>query len=186
MNQHRQRNQRGFTLIEVLVALLITAVGLLGLLKIQALAISSTREAGSRGLLASQVESLTAAMQANPLYWSMMTPPGASAPLGPPAPKIVISGASTISVGALATGADCKSTNCQPTQIAANDLLTWAASMYAQFPTYNATIICTQALPVNCGIYVTWTEHQVGINASTVNTTGTNSPAQSFSVYVQP
>src|SRR5258708_27544807 len=58
----------GFTLIEVMVALVITAIGLLGIAKIQALAYASTGSAGLRSLVALQASSLAASMHANRNY----------------------------------------------------------------------------------------------------------------------
>lgn len=181
MNRHQHgRRQRGFTLIEVLVALLVTAVGLLGLLKIQALAISSTRESGSRGLVAAQVESLTAIMHANPFYWAAVAPPGGVS-VAPPA-SIFFSGTTLPAPFNTVVSSKC-GTACTPVQLAAWDMQTWAASMYSQFPTYTTTIKCTATMPINCGIYVTWQENRVAINS----TTSTNAAETlSFSVYVQP
>src|SRR5258708_32297597 len=65
----------GFTLVEVLVALSIIAVGMLGLAKIQALAYASTGIAGSQSLAALQASSLVSAMRANRNYWSTVATP---------------------------------------------------------------------------------------------------------------
>src|ERR1700675_2427505 len=61
----------GFTLIEVLVALIITAIGLLGIAKIQALVYANTSSASARGLVAIQAAGLAAAMHANRAYWAL-------------------------------------------------------------------------------------------------------------------
>ena len=61
--------QRGFTLLEVLVAILVTSVGLLGLAKMQALAVSSTQVASSKSIIAMQTAGLAAAMHGNRAYW---------------------------------------------------------------------------------------------------------------------
>src|SRR5262249_11240834 len=71
MNAKRSlRAYRGFSLVEVMVALAITAVGLLGLAKMESLAVSSTQVASARSLAAIQASSLAAAMHANPGYWA--------------------------------------------------------------------------------------------------------------------
>jgi type IV pilus assembly protein PilV len=183
---HR-RGQRGFTLVEVLVALLVTAVGLLGLLKIQALAISSTKEAGSRGLVAMQVESLTAMMHANPFYWAAAVPAG-GVTSGPPPGKITVTGA-TVGAPFAAAGSTCTgaSVKCTPMQLAGADVQQWAATMYQQFPTYNATINCdSTSLPVTCFINVNWQETQVAAHATTAQGKNIQTTTLSFSVYVQP
>src|SRR5579862_6704677 len=69
MNTLRHRS-RGFSLIEVLVALIIIGVGMLGIAKIQALAYASTGTAAARSIAAIEASSLAAAMRANRDYWT--------------------------------------------------------------------------------------------------------------------
>jgi type IV pilus assembly protein PilV len=66
---------RGFTLLEVMVAVVITAIGLLGIAKIHALAYSSTATAGARSLVALQAAGLASSMHANRTYWAAGTAP---------------------------------------------------------------------------------------------------------------
>src|SRR5579862_9783339 len=61
---------RGFTLLEVMVALMVTTIGLLGIAKLQALAYASTGSASVRSLVALQVAGLAAAMHADRGYWA--------------------------------------------------------------------------------------------------------------------
>jgi prepilin-type N-terminal cleavage/methylation domain-containing protein len=56
---------RGFSLIEVMVALIIIAVGMLGIAKMQALALSTTESSGVRSLVAIEAASLAATMHTN-------------------------------------------------------------------------------------------------------------------------
>jgi type IV pilus assembly protein PilV len=65
-----RRRARGFTLLEVMVALVITSIGLLGIAKIQALAYASTGTASMRSLVALQAAGLAAAMHADRGYWA--------------------------------------------------------------------------------------------------------------------
>src|SRR5580704_6582490 len=67
------RRARGFSLMEVMVALVVSTVGLLGLAKMEALALSSTSVASSRSLAAIEASSLAAAMHANPGFWQAGT-----------------------------------------------------------------------------------------------------------------
>ena len=165
---------RGFTLIEVLIAMLVTAVGLLGLAKMQALAISGTQNSGSRSLMALQVGSLVSAMHANQTYW------GSAPPTSFSATGTTVTDASSV---LNATVTSC-TTKCTPAAMAASDFQAWAASMNGQFPTYNAKINCTAVQPVSCEIYVSWTEKKVAM--STTTAAGTASQTQSFSVFVEP
>ena len=52
------RDCRGFTLLEVMVALVVLCLGLLGILKLEAAAISSTTIAAKRSLAALEASSL--------------------------------------------------------------------------------------------------------------------------------
>ena len=60
---------RGFSLIEVLVALVVVSIGLLGIAKMQAIAYSSTGVASKRSLAAIEAASLASSMHANRAYW---------------------------------------------------------------------------------------------------------------------
>ncbi|HTD02244.1 type IV pilus modification protein PilV [Undibacterium sp.] len=169
---------RGFTLIEVLIALVVTAVGLLGLAKMQALAISSTKTSGNRSLIALQVGSLVSAMHANKAFWTSAAVPSTFS-----AATSVVSDTSGILNATVAGG--CASL-CTPANMAANDVQVWAADMNKQFPSYTAKVNCTNGTnqPVSCQIYVTWTESNVAL--SQTSSGGASSPAPSFSVFVKP
>ncbi|PMU83799.1 type IV pilus modification protein PilV, partial [Pseudomonas sp. GW704-F3] len=64
------RRQRGFSLVEVMVALVVMSVGMLGIAKMQAAALSNTAVASTRSLAAIEASSLAASMHANRGYWS--------------------------------------------------------------------------------------------------------------------
>lgn len=181
---------RGFTLIEVLVALVVTGIGLLGIAKIQALVYANTGSASVRSLVAIQASSLAAVMHANRGYWAGLAPS-----------PLTITGA-TISDNTLnttATGAtDCNlggalapaNVGCSPTQLAAFDLHNWANGINALLPgaTPTTTITC-QNIPVNCAIQIQWNEKTVSLNAQ--STTGTTSGltgtfAPTYILYVEP
>ena len=69
-NKPTRQTARGFTLIEVMVALIIISIGMLGIAKMQGLALSSTNASRSRALASIEASSLASAMQANRAYWS--------------------------------------------------------------------------------------------------------------------
>ncbi|MQQ99798.1 prepilin-type N-terminal cleavage/methylation domain-containing protein [Glaciimonas soli] len=178
------KSVRGFTLLEVLITIVVSAVALLGLAKMQALAVSSTSNAGSRSLIALQVASLVSSMHVNTAYW---------------APSTAVVNASTFSAagttvtdptGVLNAASSGCATQCTPAALAAYDVQTWVAGMNQQFPTYTANVNCTgnAAQPVSCQIYVTWVENQVAMNQTTAATApgGSATATQSFSVFVQP
>ena len=190
----------GFTLIEVMVAVVVTAIGLLGIAKIQALAYASTTSASVRSLVALQASGLAASMHANRTYWS--------AGMAPVPITITSSGtASTISDNTLNTTATtanfCYSGSapaggCTTAQLAAFDLHTWAKALNAPGMLLNfnpvTTISCpTVNTPITCTITVTWNEKAVSVNSQGVaNTVVANGTAQNgtfqptYVLYVEP
>ena len=62
-----ESRQRGFSLLEVLIAMFVLLVGLLALAGLQARTLIQTRDTELRTLVALQAESLAEAMRANPL-----------------------------------------------------------------------------------------------------------------------
>ena len=182
----------GFTLIEVLVALVITAIGLLGIAKIQALAYANTGSASVRALVAIQASGLAATMHANRVYWSLGSAPS---------PLIITN--TTISDNTLNTTAtgvtDCDMGGAlapcsSPAVLAAFDLHTWARGISGLLPSANpvTTITCNPtnvSLTLNCVIQITWNEKTVSLNAqsaagTTSGTTGTFAPT--YTLYVEP
>lgn len=61
--------RRGFSLVEVMIALIVICVGLLGIAKLEALMLSSTGTSRLRSLVALQAASLASSMHANRNYW---------------------------------------------------------------------------------------------------------------------
>lgn len=175
----RARSRRGFTLLEVMIAMFVTAIGLLGLAKMQALAISSTQNAGSRSLIAFQVGSLVSAMHANKSYWGYGNAPATFSARG-----LVVTDSSGELNASVSGG--CLSATCTPTQLAAADMQSWVASMNGRFPTYNAIVNCTTAItaPVGCEVFVSWSENRIGISKASAG--GADTQVQSFSVYAKP
>jgi type IV pilus assembly protein PilV len=180
---------RGFTLLEVMVALVITAVGLLGIAKIQALAYASAGSSGLRSLVALQAAGLAASMHANRNYWS-----AGAAPV-----PLTVTGLTIGDATLQATTTDCKAgsgaTPCLPATLAAFDLHDYAQALNSMMPGSNpiTTITCPALpLPISCTIQVTWGEHAVSINkesaAATVQsksaTPGTFAPT--YTLYVEP
>jgi type IV pilus assembly protein PilV len=182
---------RGFTLLEVMVALMITSVGLLGIAKIQALAYASTGSSNLRSLVALQAAGLAASMHANRNYWSA----GLAAPITITGPNITSDAAMN---GTAAAANYCWSgsgnTPCAAPTLAAFDLHTYGQALNSLMLGSNpiTIITCPVAVPVSCTIQVTWAEHAVSINqqsvAGTVQTTsaspGTFAPT--YTLYVEP
>jgi type IV pilus assembly protein PilV len=181
----RSQRTRGFSLIEVLVSLIIIAVGLLGIAKIQALAYSSTGIASLRSLAAIEASSLASAMRANRGYWT--------APLTPL--LINVTGANVASSDATLLGVNnCNAANggasCGPNALAGYDLQTWATALNASLPAATAVIGCPTPIPatnpVGCTIQISWVERSTGINAQSVASVATTMAAPTYILYVEP
>jgi type IV pilus assembly protein PilV len=181
----------GFSLVEVLVALIVISIGLLGIAKLQAVALSSTSTAGKRSLAAIQAASLASSMHADRAYWCLSTTLGC---LGPAPVTATISGATVTAASdpRLTSGADCwNSRPCTAVNMAAYDLTNWALSAQSILPGYTATIACplppAATYPLTCTITLTWTENTVAANAQGNQGGGTAAfQTPVYVLYVEP
>lgn len=168
---------RGFSLVEVMVALIVMSVGLLGIARMQAVALSNTSVASTRSIAAIEASSLAASMHANRGYWAKSTVGGSFTLTG------------TTVTPALAANPDCKAASCAPTALAAYDLQQWAtAAQKILPPDYVGTITCRPAAtPPNCTLQITWSEKTVGLNSNGATASANaaqNSPK--YELYVEP
>jgi type IV pilus assembly protein PilV len=166
-----------------MVSLVVIAVGLLGIAKMEALAYASTGVASARSLAAIQAESLGAIMHADRAYWASGAASG-SFTVSPTAITNVT--AST----PLTTVVTCTSTSaipaqCTPALLAAWDVQQWQSALTNLLPNYLATVNCTAPVTesVNCTIQITWSENSVAINTQGQGTIGSG---PSYTLYVQP
>lgn len=187
MNRARAGSQ-GFSLIEVMVALVIIGIGMMGIAKIQALAYASNGTASSRALAAIEASSLAAAMRADRNYWS-------AAPV--PLTLTVAGNTYTSTDAALMPVYACTSGGanapCTAVQVAAFDFRNWVTAVSALLPAVTGTISCAQPpggpSPVGCTIQLSWTERQIALGAAQ-NTGGALNVAQmtppTYTLYVEP
>jgi type IV pilus assembly protein PilV len=170
--------QVGFSLIEVLIALVVIAIGLLGIAGMQALSISNTSTARQRSLAAIQASSMGSMMRANRGYWesaSSVTVTATGSASG-------TSWSSTTLSGSLASqGIDCAATTCTPVQMAAYDVQNWGRYIVQQLPNGTGTVTCAAGSPVSCQVSVSWAEKTVALNAAPGAAT-----SQTYSLAVQP
>ncbi|MGJ7528327.1 type IV pilus modification protein PilV [Variovorax sp. GB1P17] len=187
MTARNRRRVQGFFLLEMLVAVLIVSLGLFGLSKMQAAALSNTQTARVRALIALQAASLAEAMHGNRGFWAV----GGTAPSSATATGTTVTDAS----GVLNTTADCSPTaaaTCTSAQLAAYDFQQWASRMNDRFPSYTAAIQCTTAVgqPTSCVISLGWAEKYIAINRSTAAAAGATqtvaASAMQYSLYVEP
>lgn len=118
------RPQHGVSMIEVLVGLVIIAVGLLGLMGMQARALSLQKDSFDRNAAAEMISQLTERMRANHL--GFMANRYASSLL----PGVAIGTAS----------ACVAATPCTPQTLAAADLVNWHRSLRARLPDAGAVV----------------------------------------------
>jgi type IV pilus assembly protein PilV len=181
--------QTGFSLIEVMVALVVCSIGLLGLAKMESLSLASEDVSGTRTIAAMQAASLAAMMHADRGYWGSssvtalaVVTGGALATNGLTAysvsdTKLAYNNVPCTTVGACTT----------PTQMAAYDLNSWGNGLQILLPAYQATITCTPtvtAAPVTCTIAINWAENAVAANSQQTALTSLSSP--SYTLNVEP
>lgn len=186
MMRSRSRSDiRGFSLVEVMVAIVVICVGLLGIAKLQALSLSNTSTARLRSLAALEAASLAAAMHSNREYWAN-TPPTSIVVTSnlPAAPTIVptndggMGAIATADLGAFPVlpqnciGSAVSGPVCPALNLAAFDLAWWLTSLNSLLPNPGATIQCSNAAPAACTIQITWTESAVAMNSQEANSPG--------------
>lgn len=167
---HIRSKQRGFSLVEVLVALIVVCVGMLGIAKMQAIAYSSTGNARTRSIAALQAASLAASMRANRTYWGMG---------GAPASQTIDS-----SWAVADTSCENPSSACSTSAVATYDLHQWATGVKQVLPGFSALIACpTGATPINCTVTLNWNENMVAMLQDTKTTSAQTS---SYTLHVEP
>jgi type IV pilus assembly protein PilV len=192
---------RGFSLVEVMVAIVVICTGLLGIAKLQALALSNTGTARLRSLAALEAASLAAAMHSNREYWAGTPPISIVVTPNPsPAPPTVVSTDAAMAatanadlgaafpalpqacVGNAASGAMCPALN-----LAAFDLAWWLTSLNALLPNPGATVNCSPLAPAACTIQITWTESAVAMNSQQANAPNVQQfQTPTYTLYVEP
>jgi type IV pilus assembly protein PilV len=177
----RSKRSRGFSLVEVLVALVVVSVGLLGLAKMESLAVSSTTVAGVRSIVAGQAANLAAMMHANQDFWQ----------------NPIVYTSKTITSTAIPTATACTTsgtTACGPQAMADYDLSVWATALKQVVPYNSTTITCNvplgTATPASCAIQITWFDNAVAMTTQQANaTTGVTAVSARptyYTLYVQP
>jgi type IV pilus assembly protein PilV len=173
---------RGFSLVEIMVAVVVICVGLLGIAKMQAIAVSNTSTARMRAMAAFQAASLASIMHSNRNYWAtalavannnmtITIPAGTTtlagvtfAPSGfaPQSTSACIT--TTAAAGAPVCGLNIAN---GASLLAGMDVTRWAQNMVGVLPNLITTITCQGALPPpSCTIQMQWTETTGAVNTS--------------------
>ncbi len=181
-------HSRGFSLVEVMVAVIVICVGMLGIAKMEALSVSNTTTARLRSLAAIEAASLAAAMHSNRQYWANTVLPFNAALNAGPA---IISSDGALQAQAtidLATIPDnvCLGLQCTALQLAAFDIARWSTNLTGLLPNPTANVNCpalpgTNA-PPSCTITISWGEKSVAINQQ--ETVALALPT--YTLYVEP
>ncbi len=196
---------RGFTLLEVMVALVVTSIGLLGIAKLQALAYASTGSASMRSLVALQVAGLAASMHADRDYWagnfapSPLTITGTAISDGTLANTATTANYCVLGSGNTPCGTPSAANPTLAPTLAAFDLHTYATALNQMLGNSNpiTTITCTPnptTATVSCTIQVNWNEKAVSINTQSQQSTVQENTAQGtlgtfapmYTLYVEP
>lgn len=179
MNAPREgRRVRGFSVIEVMMALAIVSISMLGIAKMLALAISDTGLAAYRSLASIEVASLASAMRVNHAYWRTGAVPS----------RIEIDGTQVDDPSGTFGGApvDCTAAPCTPAQLANADLLLWIDDVHRQLPGDRATLACALDADYRtmCTITLTWTEKL--LDPRQLDAPGAALPAPTTTLEVRP
>ena len=186
MAGRRRSAHAGFTLIEVLVALLIASVGVLGVATLQTVSMMNLQTARLRSIVALQATSFATAMHANPSFWTFNRAPATFSMVG----RVI-----TDSTGALnAAGINCITDSppaagqCTAATLAAFDVQNWADTMTQLIPGYTANVTCTTDItqPYRCTLTILWIERYGRSRGTVVADSAATAGQRSFSLYIQP
>jgi len=134
--------ERGISLIESLVALLVLALGILGLAGLQTRTLVESRTTNARAVAISMVEDLSERMQFN-----------VDARLIAPNPYLV-------AWNVQPAAPDCFNGPCTPAQLAQLDLSQWKANLAALLPGGDATVFALPADNTQLGVLIGWRENE--------------------------
>lgn len=178
--------QRGVSLIEVLVAVLIFSLGLIGMAGLMMMATRSNQSAYLRTQVAFLANSIADRMHANPIA--------------------VWDGSYNSTTLPTSTTQDCTNSGCTPDQLAAHDLGEWSSQLKTFLPTPSASISCDNSnagySPTSaqlagsppyggiCTVKINWYERDVvapiNSNGNGVNGNTNGGQLQTFTWNVQP
>ncbi|WP_454056540.1 type IV pilus modification PilV family protein [Cupriavidus sp. Marseille-Q8015] len=181
----RQRGQRGTagaagsSLIEVLVAFVITAVVLLGLMRLVPGAFLQTGEARTRAFVATQMQALVVAVQANRAYWvaagagDQVAASGAGdhgAPSGTGdhgTEAAIIRRAIALDAAGLPPADLCEHAPCRPLQMALADVARVRDALRQRASEVRGEVACAgPAGRVSCVVRLSWQERMAAAQAT--------------------
>jgi type IV pilus assembly protein PilV len=129
----------GIAMIEALVALLVLALGVLGMAGLQTRTVSETRTTNARSVAIQLTEDLAERIRLN-----------AGVMFANPSPYVVAFGANP------APPRNCNAVNCNPAELAAFDINQWKNTVAASLPGGDAQIYWSPADPTQFGVLMAW------------------------------
>jgi type IV pilus assembly protein PilV len=151
-------HQRGFTLLEVLIALVIFSLGLLGMAGLLTVSVKTNHSAYLRSQAFLLAQDMADRMRANgPGMWKNKYTLNTIATSGTP---------TAVAFTALTPTTSCQS-SCDETQLATRDLLVWQNQLVEFLPNVGAAIACAAPgttgnpkapYPQTCEIQISWTQ----------------------------
>jgi type IV pilus assembly protein PilV len=139
--------QRGITLIESLVALVVLALGVLGLIGFQLQTLRDTRDSVGRSRAIVSVQDIAERMRANPNATAANYTSGFAAVAAP--------------------NPNCTTAACSVVELAAFDVWRWKANVAAALPGGQAAITPSATDARQFAVMVGWLENQADANATT-------------------
>ena len=144
---HVENRQQGFTLLEVLIALLVLSIGLLGLAALQTTGLRSNEMASMRTTSTMLAYDITDRMRANP--------------------QGILDGDYEIDSDPITVSVtDCTSIDCDPEQLALYDLNQWKTAV-ATLPGGLGEITQTAGPPLTHTVTVRWDQNRTGATGTT-------------------
>lgn len=141
--KHACHRQRGTSLVEALVALLVLAVGVMGMAAVQTRSLTTARTTNQRALAVQAAEDLQDRIQANAaLRHTPSLPNPYLTPWGPPP----------------VSSRDCANIVCDGPQLAAYDLVQWKKELARSLPAGDGLVFSSPTDANQWGILVAWAE----------------------------
>lgn len=142
------RLQRGITLIESLVAILVMAIGILGILGLQMRTLTDTQAGVRRAQAIRLIEDLGERLQNNP---------------------DALGNLSAYTATPTASD-DCASSACAPDKLATYDIKQWRTSVSNALPGSQAIVFIPQGGPRQLGVLIGWNENRYNQNGQVLTT----------------
>ncbi|REE93850.1 hypothetical protein [Cupriavidus plantarum] len=135
------RGANGFSLIDALIALLLTSLVGLAFLRMTGVSMLRTQEARARAFAIHQMQGLAASISANRGYW------------------VAESRTVSLDIGSAAGAPDCEAYRCAPAQLARFDMARWSRGLSTRLTGAAATASCAPDAGVHvCTIDLSWRE----------------------------